>query len=179
MTTLPLKLMGALLYGTVFVSLALKYRFGVPRFDYWDIVFLSTDVTPTKLNSLSGYLFEPSTEAMMALPKLFVYMSNTVGGVNVLTVNLIVTLLLGTISHGLLLRILGLPLVPGKDTTSKKIWQWWLVLALFWWPAILPTYTNTWFAIQYGLTLFFSLLAIALYLHPDRNRYRLFLSYLL
>lgn len=179
MTTLRFNLMGALLYGTAFVSLVLKYRFEVPRFDYWDIVFFSTDVTPTNLVSLSGYLFEPSTEAMMVLPKLFVYLSNAVGGMNVFMVELTVTLLLGTISHGLLLRILGLPLVPGNDTTSKKLWQWWLVLALFWWPAVLPTYTNTWFAIQYGLTLFFSLFAIALYLNPDRNRYRLFLSYLL
>lgn len=157
-----LSLLCAAIYGIVFTGLVLWFRFELPRFDYWDVVFASTKVVLTDPASIAEYLFS-GNESMMATPRLLIYLSNTLGGRHALLLELVAMLLLGLGSHVLLLRILDLPLLPGPAADAGTALRWWLVLALFWWPAVLPTYTNTWFAIQYGLTLFFGLLAIVAY----------------
>ncbi len=169
--------LSAAIYLTLFVALVLMFRFELPRYDYWDVVFRSTYVIIGDAGSVFAYLFR-GNESMMAVPKLVIYLSNTLTPGNALLVEHTATLLLGAGSHVLLLRVLRLPLVPCAGIESTTALRWWLVLMLFWWPAILPTYTNTWFAVQYGLTLYFGLLAIHVYQRSDAWRGRLILSYM-
>lgn len=173
---MKLNAIGAAIYGALFLGLVLIFRFELPRYDYWDVVFRSTYVVIGDPGSVIAYLFR-GNESMMAVPKLLIYLSNTLAPGSALLVEHAATLLLGAGSHVLLLRILRLPLVPGAGIEPATALRWWLVLLLFWWPAVLPTYTNTWFAVQYGLTLYFGLLAVHVYQRSDGRSGRLVLSY--
>lgn len=173
---MKLNALGAAIYGALFLGLVLVFRFELPRFDYWDVVYRSTYVVIADPGSVLAYLFR-GNESMMVVPKLFIYLSNTLAPRSALLVEHAATLLLGACSHVLLLRILRLPLVPGAGVEPATALRWWLVLLLFWWPAVLPTYTNTWFAVQYGLTLYFGLLAVHVYQRSGGRGARLVLSY--
>ncbi|MFC1664160.1 hypothetical protein ACFL17_00845 [Pseudomonadota bacterium] len=141
-------------YLLVLVLSAYFYLFQIPRFDYWDVVYygsfvVNDDILDWKVLFL--YLLDPVVESFMLVPKLVILLSNFFGSA-VYKVELGFSFLVFFSGYLALLKIFTLPLVPKGSTALPDLIKLTIVFCFYWWPVSIPTYTNTWFSIQYSLT---------------------------
>jgi len=153
-----------------FLITALHLRFEIPRYDYWDIAFESTFVFEgegTALDRLFTYLFSPVADQIMALPKLAILLSNRFAGQYFIAVEIIISwafLLVGYLCLLSLMRASGSAPIPNAASLN---WKRIIICMLYWWPAVLPSLTNNWFALQYSIVLSTGLTSIYFYRNSE------------
>ena len=137
-----------------FLLLALNFRFVLPRYDYWDVVYEGTFLIEgdvLDLNALLSFSLNPFVDQFMATTKLTVYLTNHLAKQHVIVVEIVMAWMLLVVGYFLLLAVLQLPLPGRQPKDTKETIGVVVVFMLYWWPATLPSLTNNWFAIQYGL----------------------------
>ena len=137
-----------------FLLLALNFRFVLPRYDYWDVVYESTFLVEggaVDLNALLSFSLKPFVDQFMATTKLTVYLTNHLAKQHVIVVEIVVAWMLLVAGYFSLVAVLHLPHPGRQPKDSKEAIEGLVVFLLYWWPATLPSLTNSWFAIQYGL----------------------------
>ncbi|MDB3945428.1 hypothetical protein N9444_05890 [Gammaproteobacteria bacterium] len=146
-----------------FLFIGLSFRFEIPRFDYWDIVFESTFVLQGEgllMTRILEYLFSPVADQIMVLPKLTIFLTNHLAGYYFLELEIILSWLLLVIGYLMLLSIYSIPLTSWSNLKTDHKVKTVVCFAVYWWLVTLPSITNNWFAIQYGIVLVTGIAAI-------------------
>jgi hypothetical protein len=158
-----------------FLVLALYFRFVLPRYDYWDVVYESTFIVEggfLEIDALFSFLLKPFVDQFMTLTKLTVLLTNYLAKQHVIIFEIILAWILLIIGYLLLLSVLQLPFSRKQSINTQEGAKMLIVFLLYWWPATLPSLTNNWFAVQYGLVLTSGLGSIYCFTGQDDSRPR-------
>ena len=155
-----------------FLVLALNFRFVLPRYDYWDVIYESTFLLEDgdlQLSALLSFLVNPFADQFMATTKLTIYLTNHLAKQHVIVAEIVIAWMLLVVGYVLLLSVLRIPLPGGQPKDNKEAIKMLVVFLLYWWPATLPSLTNNWFAIQYGLVITTGLGSIYCLVRQNQN----------
>lgn len=139
-----------------FLVLALNLRFVLPRYDYWDVVYQSTLTIKdgvVQMDGLFNFLLTPFVDQFMSVTKLTVFLTNHMAKQHVIAFEIILAWTLLIIGYLLLLSVLKIRFSRRQPVSTNEAIKGLIVFLMYWWPATLPSLTNNWFAVQYGLVL--------------------------